>query len=370
MDEHLASPVVPPPRVSVVMPVYNAESYLEEAIESVLGQTLEQLELVAVDDGSKDGSRAILERFARMDRRVTIVANERNLGMSGARNRGWRAARSPYIASLDADDVALPRRLSRQVDFLDAHPNVAAVGGAAVTIDAAGRHISTRRYPTSNRVIRSALLRHNCLAHSAVTMRRSAVEAVGGYRFRNASDDYDLWLRLSPRFPLANLSEPVVLHRLHPNQESVRTVERQVREALIVLAAAQARRTSGVDPLEGVEDLSGEGLGRVKIDEGTLRAAIKRESIAQAAILADLAHHEEAARLIARASELDGDRAAKAFSATTELKHAEALLRARRLLPAGEHVLRAFREDPLHASRLLTRWLGPRVPGASLLRWA
>jgi hypothetical protein len=353
----------------VVVPVYNAERYLEEAIESVLGQTLKQLELVAVDDGSQDGSRAILERLAASDRRITIVANERNLGMSGARNRGWRAARAPYIAALDADDVALPHRLSRQVDFLDTHPSVAAVGGAAVTIDAAGRHISTRRYPTSNRVIRSALLRHNCFAHSAVTMRRSALEAVGGYRFHNASDDYDLWLRFSPRFALANLSEPVVLHRLHPNQETVRTVEQQVREALVVLAAAHVRRRSGIDPLAGVADLSGEGLRRVKIDEAKLRSAIKRESIAQAAILAELAHHEEAALLIARASELDGGGAASAFSATTELKHAEALLRARRLLPAGEHALRALREDPRHASRLITRWLGPRVPGASLLRW-
>lgn len=369
MRERLASSVGPLPRVSVVMPVYNAESYLERAIESVLGQTLERLELVAVDDGSRDGSREILERFARTDTRITIIVNERNLGMSGARNRGWRAARAPYIASLDADDVALPDRLARQVEFLDAHPSVAAVGGAAITIDATERHISTRRYPSSDRVIRSTLLRHNCLAHSAVTMRRSALEAVGGYRFRNASDDYDLWLRFSPRFALANLPEPVVLHRLHVNQETVRGVERQVREALIVRAAAHARRASGVDPLEGVEDLSGEGLRRVSIDEAKLRSAIERESIAQAAILADLAHHDEAARLVAVASELDGGRAARAFSATTELKHAEAQLRARRLPAAGRHVLRAFREDPRHASRLLRRWLGPRVPGGGLLRW-
>jgi glycosyltransferase involved in cell wall biosynthesis len=357
-----------PPRISVVMPVFNGETYLAEAVKSVLGQSLQALELVAVDDGSQDGSGAILERFARADRRVQLVTNARNLGMSDALNRGWRLARGPYIARLDADDVALPDRLSRQADFLDAHPAVAAVGGATITIDRTGRQISTRRYPRSNRVIRSTLLRHNCLAHAAVTMRRSALQAVGGYRFPCA-EDYDLWLRLSERFELANLTEPVILQRLHLTQQSVRILERDARVARAVCAAARVRRASGADPLARAREVTPDALDRLKIDEGELAAAVERELIARAAILADLGHRAEAKELIDQAWRLIGERAERAFAATVELKQAEGHLRARRPFAAARHVVLAFCREPRHASSLLTAWLAPRIPGGSLLKW-
>lgn len=351
------------------MPVYNGEAYLAEAIDSVLGQTLEAFELVAVDDGSQDGSRAILDRLARADNRIRVVVNERNLGSSGALNRGWQLARSPYIARLDADDIALPRRLARQVDFLDAHPSVAAVGGSAITIDADGRHISTKRFPTDDRTIRSTLLRHNCLSHPSVTMRRAALEAVGGYRFRCAAEDYDLWLRLSERFELATVPEPVILYRLHLQQISVSSLERVVRDALLVRAAAHARRACGVDPLAGIQELTPGLLGKLEIDDAELRSVVERESIARAAILADLGHPEQAERLIEQASRLVGPRAARAFEATTALRRADALLRAGRPVAALAQALRGFHRDPRHALSLLTEWLGPRVPGGGWVRW-
>ena len=365
----LASSSVDAPRVSVVMPVFNAEPYLAEAIESVLGQTLADLELVALDDGSRDGSRATLERFARADRRVRVVINERNLGIAGARNRGWRLARAPYVACLDADDVALPDRLTRQADFLDAHPSVAAVGGAVITIDGSGRRISTRRYPTRNRTIQSTLLRHNCMAHPSMTMRRACLEAIGGYGSLRTSEDYNLWLRLSERFELANLPEPVVLHRLHLNQISVVSLEQQAREARAVCAAARARRASGVDPLAGVRELTPEILERLRLDEAELAAAAKGELIARAAILADLGHPREAEQLVEEASRWLGPQAAKAFAATTELKRAETLLHTHRPVAAAGHVLLALGREPRQGFSLLAGWLGPRVPGGGLLRW-
>jgi hypothetical protein len=349
------------PRVSVVMPVFNAETYLAEAVESVLGQTLNALELVAVDDGSQDGSRAILERMARADRRVTVLVNERNLGMAATLNRGWRQARAPFIARLDADDVALPDRLSRQADFLDAHPGVAAVGGGSITIDATGRRIAIKRYPTTNRAIRSMLLWHNCLAHSSVTMRRAALEAVGGYRLRCA-EDYDLWLLFSERFDLANLREPVILQRFHLQQQSLRILEQDAREARAVCAAARARRASGVDPLAGVHELTPQILDRMEIDEGELAAAVERELLLRAATLVDVGHPEEAEQLVARASQLLGSGAWPAFAATIELNRAEALLRAGRPLAGVRHVVLAFRREPRHASSMLRWWLGSRIP--------
>jgi GT2 family glycosyltransferase len=357
------------PRVSVVMPVYNGEKYLTEAIVSVLGQTLEELELIAVDDGSQDRSLAILERVARADARVRVVVNERNLGSSDAVNRGWQLARSPYVARLDADDIALPGRLARQVDFLDAHPSVAAVGGGAITIDGTGRRISAKRYPTNHRAIRSTLLRHNCLSHPSVTMRRSALEAVGGYRFRCAAEDYDLWLRLSERFELATVPEPVILYRLHLHQLSVSSLEHMARDALMVRAAAHARRDSGVDPLAGVDELGPDLLRALRIDDAELRDVVERESIARAAILADLGHPEEAEELIEQASRLLGRRAARAFQATTALKQAESLLRRGRPVAAVSRALLAVRRDPRQSFSLLTEWLGPRVPGGGLVRW-
>jgi GT2 family glycosyltransferase len=357
------------PRVSVVMPVYNGEKYLTEAIVSVLGQTLEELELIAVDDGSQDRSLAILERVARADARVRVVVNERNLGSSAAVNRGWQLARSPYVARLDADDIALPGRLARQVDFLDAHPSVAAVGGGAITIDGTGRRISAKRYPTNHRAIRSTLLRHNCLSHPSVTMRRSALEAVGGYRFRCAAEDYDLWLRLSERFELATVPEPVILYRLHLHQLSVSSLEHMARDALMVRAAAHARRDSGVDPLAGVDELGPDLLRALRIDDAELRDVVERESIARAAILADLGHPEEAEELIEQASRLLGRRAARAFQATTALKQAESLLRRGRPVAAVSRALLAVRRDPRQSFSLLTEWLGPRVPGGGLVRW-
>jgi hypothetical protein len=357
------------PRVSVVMPVFNAEPYLAEAVESVLGQTLPDLELVAVDDKSEDGSRATLEHFTRIDRRVRVIANERNLGTAATLNRGWRAARAPYIARLDADDIALSDRLLRQADFLDGNPRVAAVGGGVITMDPSGRRISTRRFPTKNRVIRPTLLRHNCMAHPSVMMRRAALEAVGGYACSRAAEDYDLWLRLSERFELANLPEPVVLHRLHLGQLSVVSLERMAREAKALCAAARARRASGVDPLAGVDEVTPEVLDRLDVDQAELSAAVEDELIARAAILADLGHHREAEQLVQDAARLLGPRAARGFAATTVLRQAESALRAHRPLAAGSHVLRAFEREPRRAFSLLTRWLGPRVPGGGLLRW-
>ena len=117
-----------PPKVSVVMPVYNDERYLAEAIASVLGQTYADFELIIVDDGSTDGSRAIIEEYALRDSRVVPILLPGNLGQSSARNRGIERAGGQYIAAMDGDDICLPDRLRRQVNFLDANPQVGVLG--------------------------------------------------------------------------------------------------------------------------------------------------------------------------------------------------------------------------------------------------
>jgi hypothetical protein len=194
-----------------------------------------------------------------------------------------------------------------------------------------------------------------------MTIRRAALEAVGGYRFRYASEDYDLWLRLSEQFDLATVPEPVILLRLHLGQVSVRRLETQIRDGLVVRAAAHARRAIGVDPLAGIEELSPWLLDALNVEESELRSELASELIARGAILADLGHREEADELVTGAARLLGSRAARAFAATTELKQADALLQSNRRVGAARHVLRAMKREPRHTCRLLAMWLGPRV---------
>jgi hypothetical protein len=355
------------PRVSVVMPVFDGETYIAEAIESVLGQTLEELELVVVDDGSHDTSRAIIERFAGTDSRVRLVINEKNLGISAALNIGWRLAHGHYIARVDADDVALPDRLSRQVEFLDAHPSVAMVGAALITIDSTGHRGSIVRFPTDSRVIHSTLPHHNCIAHPTAMLRRSALDEVGGYRF-DCVEDYDLWLRLSERFKLANLSEPLVLYRIHAGQLSLHALETRERPRLAVRDSARARRASREDPLDGVIELTPAILDSIGLDDQELARAVEREWLGRAAILADLGI-EGVRQLVDEASRTLGPRAPKAFAAARELKKAEILLGAGRPLAGSMHVLLAFWREPRYAFSGLTAWLGDHLRDRRFPEW-
>lgn len=331
------------------MPVFNGERYLADAVESVLEQTLPDLELVVVDDGSSDSSREIVEAFALSDARVRLIVNDENLGVAPARNQAWREARAPFVAVLDSDDVALPDRLSRQVEFLDAHPSVAAVGGAVIAIDGSGRHGSLIRFPTSNSAIRSTLRRHNCLAHPTVLMRRSALVAVDGYRLDRA-EDYDLWLRLSERWMLANLSEPVTLYRQHPGQMTVRTLEGQTLGRLAAMGAARERRAGRRDPLEGVAEVTPELLIRLHSNPDTVAGAVESDRLYWAAILASLGYRAASDEILARSPLGSGDRMAKAFAAAEELTRAESRLSAGQPVSAVRHVLVAVRREPRYTS--------------------
>jgi len=350
------------PRISVIMPVFDGEAYLAEAVESVLGQSLSDLELIVVDDGSQDGSRAILERFAEEDPRLHLIVNETNLGAMAASNLAWQAARAPYVARLDADDVALPDRLSRQVAFLDAHPRVAAVGGAIIRIDSAGRRGATIRFPTGSRGIRRTLRRHNCLAHSAVAMRRSALLEIGGYRLEVA-EDFDIWLRLSERWELANLPEPVGLYREHPAQVTFVKLEGQTTAALAVRAAARSRRAGRSDPLDGARRLTPELLERLEVGPEQVATAVERVCLELAAAYELLGHGVEAAALLAQARASLGKRAERAFAAALALKRADVRLGQRRPVSALAQAGLAVLNAPGYSTARLAARLRDRTNG-------
>ena len=211
------------PPISVVMPVYNAVPYLEEAIRSILTQSWEDFEFVIIDNGSSDGSSEVIKSFT--DSRIRVITNPVNIGPPPALNQALRLARGKYVARMDADDVALPERLEKQWKFLEDHPNCAALGTQVVFINATGRKMYTPWCPTMADAIRWRLLFTSPLAHTSVMMRSGVVLSLGGYMetLRHAAD-YDLWFRLLAQgYDIANLPDVLAHVRVHGQSDGMST---------------------------------------------------------------------------------------------------------------------------------------------------
>lgn len=231
------------PRLSVIMPVRDAERHLAEAVESVLGQRFADFELLVWDDGSTDGTLAMLRRFAGRDARVKVASGPPR-GYAHALNDLLGRARGEYVARMDADDVCLPERFGRQVEFLDRHRDVLCVGTATDRIDDRGRWIGRRIPPLDDAAIQEELLAgHNPIVHPSVAMRADAARAVGGYAVDlMPAEDLDLWLRLGERGRLANLPEVLLRYRMHPNSVSERAQAAQLANKRRAAERAWQRR--------------------------------------------------------------------------------------------------------------------------------
>jgi glycosyltransferase involved in cell wall biosynthesis len=227
------------PAVSVLMSVRDGAPWVTDAAESVLHQTITDLELIVIDDGSTDATASLLRTIE--DPRLR-VERQPPRGLTPSLNRALGLARAPLVARLDADDVALPERLACQRAFLDARPDVGLLGTGAREVDASGREIGIVRPPEDDAAIRRAMIRRNPFVHSSVMMRRSALEKVGGYdESLSVAQDYDLWMRMSRITRLANLTAPLVVRRLLPGRVSAaRDDERLAAEARVRWRAVQS----------------------------------------------------------------------------------------------------------------------------------
>lgn len=206
-------------RLSVVMSVYNAERYLERAVESILGQDLEGFEFIVIDDGSTDGSGEILRSFA--DERL-VVLEQVNQGLPKALNRGVRHARAPLIARMDADDVAMPHRLRLQMEFLESNSDHVAVGSNASVVDKDGRYVYTTDQPLDDESLR-ARLPGTPLIHPSSVFRKTAFDAAGGYGEQMIGvEDTVLFNRMMRWGKMANLAEPLIQYRIVPTSISGR----------------------------------------------------------------------------------------------------------------------------------------------------
>lgn len=247
------------PAISVAMSVYNGERFLEEAIASVLAQTFAQFELLILDDGSRDSTRAIIETHAARDSRVRPIIRE-NRGLIASLNQLVAESRAPLVARMDADDICLPQRFARQVEFLDGHPEYGVIGSWCEDIDENGRPwpaATTHRHPTDHEGFLAAIeLGRPLLCHPAVMFRRDLVLSVGGYHaaFRHC-EDLDLWLRLASITRIASLPEQLVKYRHYDEQVSSRHATEQQIGAAVAKLAYRERLAGRTDPTVDLERL-------------------------------------------------------------------------------------------------------------------
>jgi glycosyltransferase involved in cell wall biosynthesis len=235
-----------PPLISVCMPVYNTEPYIAEAVESILAQTYRNFEFIIVDDGSTDRSLAILERFAAQDARIRLSSRP-HAGYLVRLNEMLDEARGDLIARMDADDVAMPERFIRQIDFLDAHPDVVAVGSRVLAIDSDGDPIAEFCTTQEHEEIDRAHLdvRGGFINHPVAMIRTGVIRAIGGYRADYwPGEDVDLWLRLAEIGRLANLPESLLKYRRH--LESIGYTRQARQHERCRAAAIDAHRRRGL----------------------------------------------------------------------------------------------------------------------------
>jgi glycosyltransferase involved in cell wall biosynthesis len=245
----LAPPLKEQPVVSVILPVYNAEAYLRAAIDSILAQTFPDFELLTLDDGSTDGSLAILRGYAASDPRVRVVSRE-NRGLVATLNELIAISKGRYLARMDADDLSRPQRLEKQVAYLESHPDCLAVGTQYLLVDPHGNPLCESANEITHEEIEAAhfATTQGRICHPRVAMRKDAVVQVGGYRSGTQfAEDLDLFLRLGEIGKLTNLPDVLFEYRHHLNSICYSRWVEQRTVAQGVVAAARARR--GLPPV-------------------------------------------------------------------------------------------------------------------------
>ncbi len=236
-----------PPPITVLLAVCNGQQYLREALDSVLAQTFRDFEFLIIDDGSTDQTLPVLKEYEKRDPRIRLISRP-NKGLTNTLNEGLALARGEYLARMDADDVCLPNRFEKQIEYLQQHPNCVLLGSRVLLMDPQGWPIREMCKEQTHEQIDAAHLNRGWpVVHPAVMMRLSALKQIGGYRDEfNTLEDLDLFLRLAEVGRLANLPDLLLRYRQHfaSVTHSKEEKQNQIRQAIY----DQTRTRRGLPP--------------------------------------------------------------------------------------------------------------------------
>jgi len=233
------------PKISVVMSVYNGEKYLEESIKSVLNQTFKNFEFIIINDGSTDGTDNILEKFRKQDTRIKMI-RQKNVGLTKSLNKGVKLAQGKYIARIDADDIAMPERLEKQLEFMESNLRLGAIGCWYYMIDKDGKIIKKCKPPTELLKIKKSLLNSVALIHPALMIKKEVLEKVNFYdeKFRYAQDR-DLLFRIIEHYQQGIV--PKFLLKFRYTNESI-SLQKEIEQKKYCMMAIKRAIKNGIYP--------------------------------------------------------------------------------------------------------------------------
>ncbi|MCL5746963.1 MAG: glycosyltransferase [Patescibacteria group bacterium] len=211
------------PLVSVIMPVYNAEKYLAEAVESILSQTYKNFEFIITDDASTDESWKILKKYAAQDKRIKLFRNSRNLGISATVREIINKSRGIFIARMDADDIAMPQRLETQINYLQRHKKTVAIGGQCIIIDKDGNNIGVKKFPTKFKDVYNYIFQFVPVQQPTLMIagKRLPIDFEYYVDGMNTAEEVELIFKLFSHGKVENLPETVLKYRLHESNTSL-----------------------------------------------------------------------------------------------------------------------------------------------------
>ena len=227
------------PKVSVLMPAYNAEKYIAEAIESILNQTYKDFEFIIVDDCSTDDTAKIIKKYAKKDKRIKYFKNDENSGVTVSLNNGLKHCSGEFIARMDADDISLKDRFHEQLRFLK---DFDVIGTNIVFVNEDGKQIGKRNYDED---VSKVITIESPLAHPTVMFKKSLVKERGYLEDLIAGQDYDLWLYLySKGAKFKVIQKPLLKYRLHKETIKSKKTKQTIRDTL--KTKKRARKEYGV----------------------------------------------------------------------------------------------------------------------------
>jgi len=265
------------PLVSVVMPVYNSERYLREAIESILNQTFKDFEFLIFDDGSTDRSKEIIKEYVAKDNRIIPFYSDINCGYVVHLNKGIELAKGEFIARMDSDDISLPTRLEKQISRLKEDVSIGIMGSSTIIIDKYGKKNRTDYRETNPDLLRWYTFFYNPFSHPTVIIRKVVFAEVGFYdEDKIPSEDRDLWARVAlTQFKFCNLKDPLLLYRMHGDSISDRKKEDQNAISSEVLRNHIQKTIGESVPLQVIPIFKNFHLTNVEIPFSAHRCAIR-----------------------------------------------------------------------------------------------